>query len=323
LLKNNTDLLTPVKIYNDIKDFQKERPAVVTVGTFDGLHIGHRRIIEKMKIVAQDKGYQTVVVTFDPHPRLVLYPGSPPVRFITTREQRYNLFDSQGIDILAIIPFTKEFSRIPPSAFIKEYLVELVGAKAVVVGYDHHFGRNRQGNYHLLEKIGADSGIELFEVPAEFVNNIPVSSTKIRNALAAGDIPFAKAMLGYDYRIRGRVVEGNKVGQKIGFPTANLHITDPYFLLPANGVYACKVNISGEIYTGMANIGTRPTVGGDTLTTEVHIFDFWRDLYGEEIVLLPAVKLRDEIRFGSFKELTLQLEKDRVAARSWFADHPF
>jgi len=311
-----------VRIYNDIKEYQRVRPAVVSVGTFDGLHIGHLRIIERMKAVALERGYQTVVVTFDPHPRLVLYPGSTPVRFITTREQRYELFDSLGIDILAIIPFTKGFSRIPPAAFIRDYLAGLVGAKAVVVGYDHHFGRNRQGNYHLLEKIGADLGMELFEVPAEYVNNIPVSSTKIRNALAAGDIPLAKAMLGYDYSIRGRVVEGNKIGKKIGFPTANLHITDPCFLLPAKGVYASKIKISGEIYTGMANIGVRPTVGDDILTTEVHIFDFFRDLYGEEIVLLPAIKLRNEIRFGSFRELTLQLEKDRVAARSWFTDHP-
>lgn len=300
-----------MKIYTDIDKFIKPGFAVVTVGTFDGLHRGHQKIIKRMKEIAAQNNGETVLVTFDPHPRLALHDDSRNLKFINTVERKFNLLDKFGIDNLIIIPFTKEFAKTSSEDFVKQYLVDKVGVKELVIGYDHHFGSNREGHFENLISLGKKYGFGVEEIEAQYVNGIAVSSTKIRNALMEGKIEEANAMLGYDYSITGIVVEGNKIGRTIGFPTANIEIEDKYKLIAAGGVYACKVKWNGNIYKGMGNIGTRPTIGINGLVTEVHILDFDEDIYGDEITIYFIDRIRDEIKFGSLDKLKEQLIKDK------------
>ncbi|MCB2219913.1 MAG: bifunctional riboflavin kinase/FAD synthetase [Bacteroidetes bacterium] len=304
-----------MKIYKDIKEFPGSKFAVVTVGTFDGLHIGHQRIISRMKEIASEKNGDTVLVTFDPHPRLVLNSSPTELRFISSQKRKMQLLENFGIDHMIAIPFTKEFSKTPSEVFIKDYLVDRVHVKKLIVGYDHHFGRNREGDYQQLIETGEKFGFEVAEIAAQYINDTAVSSTKIRNALIEGDVKLANKMLGYNYSIAGTVIEGNKIGRKIGFPTANIDVDDKYKLIAAGGVYACKVGIDGEIYNGMGNIGTRPTVGINGLVTEVHIFDFDEDIYGQEIIIYFIDRIRDEKKFKDLETLQTQLKKDEVETR--------
>jgi len=300
-----------LKIYKDIKDFKENNFPVLTVGTFDGLHKGHQKIMKQMAEIAKKNNGETILVTFDPHPRLVIYDDSKNLKFINTQKRKFQLLEKFGIDHLIIIPFTKEFSKTSSEDFIKDYLVDKLDVKKLIVGYDHHFGKNREGNYDQVNMLGRKYGFEVIEVSAQFVENTPISSTKIRNALIKGDIKKANVMLGYDYSITGIVVEGNKIGRKIGFPTANIEIEDHYKLIAAGGVYACKVEYSGKMYYGMGNIGTRPTIGINGLVTEVHIFDFDKEIYGEEITIYFIDRIRDERKFDNLEELTKQLIRDR------------
>lgn len=300
-----------MKIYKNIKDFKGNVFSVVTVGTFDGLHIGHQKIIKQMTELAEKNNGETVLVTFDPHPRLVIHADSKNLKFINTIKRKFQLLEKFGIDHLIIIPFTKEFAKTSSEDFIKDYLVDMLNVKKLIVGYDHHFGKNREGNYDNVNILGEKYGFEVVEIDAQFIENTPVSSTKIRNALNKGDIRKANAMLGYDYSITGNVVEGNRIGRKIGFPTANIEIEDHYKLIAAGGVYACKIEYSGEMYFGMGNIGTRPTIGINGLVTEVHIFDFDKEIYGEDITISFIDRIRDERKFNSLEELTKQLKRDR------------
>ncbi len=299
-----------MKIFEDISEFHRKGFSVVTVGTFDGLHIGHQEIIRKMKKFASKKNGETIVVTFDPHPRIVLDPNHD-VKFILTRERKLELLSKMGIDNLITIPFTKEFSRTSSENFIKEYLIGKLGTDMLIVGYDHHFGRNREGNYEQLRSLGKDFKFEVAEIPAQYVDDIPVSSTKIRNALIEGNVRLANRMLGFEYSITGKVVTGNKIGRTIGFPTANIEIEDKFKLIAAGGVYACKVECDGKFYKGMGNIGTRPTIGKHDFTTEVHLFDFDEDIYGKEITIRFIDRVRDEVKFGSLEELKEQLLMDK------------
>jgi len=300
-----------VKIYTDIDKFVKPGFAVVTVGTFDGLHCGHQKIINLMKEIASAKSGETVLVTFDPHPRLALYSDSQDLKFINTLERKFDLLDKFGIDNLVIIPFTKEFAKTSSEEFVKDYLVDKIGVKELIIGYDHHFGSNREGHFDNLQKLGKKFGFRVEEVKAQYVDGVAVSSTKIRNALMEGDIRKANKMLGYDYSITGIVVEGNKIGRTIGFPTANIEIEDKYKLIAAGGVYACKVKWNGQMFKGMGNIGTRPTIGIDGLVTEVHILDFDKDIYGDEITIYFVDRIRDEIKFDGLEKLKEQLKKDK------------
>ena len=286
---------------------------MATVGTFDGLHVGHQKIIRRMKEIAAEKGGQTILVTFHPHPRLVLNNNKGELKFINTLKRKYDLLDSFGIDHMIIIPFTKEFAKTSSEDFIHDFLVEKIGVKKLIVGYDHHFGKNREGNYEKLIGLGNKMGFEVEEIPAQIIDGVAVSSTKIRNALAGGDVALANRMLGYTYSISGIVVPGNKIGRKIGFPTANIEVGDEYKLIAAGGVYQCKVEIGGKTFEGMGNIGTRPTVGINGLVTEVHILNFDRDLYGQEITIHFLDRIRDERKFDSLELLREQLEKDKAA----------
>lgn len=307
-----------MKIYQDIKDFPKATSAVVTVGTFDGLHLGHQKIIRRMTELARQNNGETVLVTFDPHPRLVVNSNSHEIKFINTQKRKFDLLNKLGIDHLIIIPFTKEFAKTSSEDFIKDYLIDRIGAKKLIVGYDHHFGRDREGNYQKLHQLGKNYGFDVEEISAQYIGDTAVSSTKIRKALMDGDVNLANEMLGYEYSITGIVVEGNKIGRSIGFPTANIEIEDKFKLIAAGGVYACRVDIDGKRYAGMGNIGTRPTVGINGLVTEVHIFDFDKDIYGQEITIYFVDRIRDEKKFNGLEELKTQLRKDQLQVQSFF-----
>ncbi len=284
---------------------------MVTVGTFDGLHLGHQKIIRRMTKLAKENNGETILVTFDPHPRLVVNSNSHEIKFINTLQRKFDLLSKLGIDHLIIVPFTKEFAKTSSEDFIINYLVKNIGTKKLIVGYDHHFGRHREGTYQKLHQLGENYGFDVEEISAQYIDDKAVSSTKIRKALMDGNVKLANKMLGYDYSITGIVVEGNKIGRSIGFPTANIEIEDKYKLIAAGGVYACKVDVDGKIYHGMGNIGTRPTIGINGLVTEVHIFDFDKEIYGEEITIFFLERIRDEEKFNGLEELKKQLIKDR------------
>jgi len=301
-----------LKIYQCIKDFGAVAHPIVTIGTFDGVHLGHQAIFSKMKEEAKKTGGETIVITFSPHPRLVLYQDSVNLKFINTREKKIERLDKVGIDHLIIIPFTKEFARNSSEQFVTDYVVKYVHPAKVIIGYDHHFGKNREGNIQLLERLKQKLGYEVEEVPPYYVNGAPVSSTRIRNLLHDGNVKEANRMLGYEYAITGKVVRGQRIGHKIGFPTANLEIPNEYKLITANGVYVCRVLLGNRTLKGMGNIGVRPTIDHGDLTIEVHIFDFDEEIYDEKITIQFVDRLRDEKKFESLEALKTQLAKDKI-----------
>lgn len=300
-----------MKIYQGLEGYEKAVNPVVTVGTFDGVHIGHSKIFGQMKDIAANCQGETVVVTFHPHPRLVIHPDSKDLKFINTQERKYELIKQNGIDHLVIIPFTKKFAQTDASEFVENILVDKIGVHELVVGYDHHFGKNRQGSFEELLGLAAKHGFGLKKIPAQDVDNIAVSSTKIRNALNEGNIKTANQLLGYEYSITGPVVGGNKIGHKIGFPTANIDLQDEYKLITAIGVYACRIMYNGQLYHGMGNIGYRPTINNSDLTIEVHIFDFDLDIYDETITIFFVDRIRDEVKFENLEALKQQLTRDK------------
>ena len=300
-----------MKIYQCIQDFEKVKHPIVTIGTFDGVHLGHQAIFSRMKEEARKTGGETVVITFFPHPRLVLYQDSVNLKFINTREKKIERLEKIGIDHLVIIPFTKEFAQNSSEQFITNYVVKYIHPAKFIIGYDHHFGKNREGNIALLERLKERFGYEVEEVPPLYVDGAPVSSTRIRNLLHEGNVKEANRMLGYDYAITGEVVRGKALGRKIGYPTANLELPNEYKLIAANGVYACRVLIGNRTFKGMGNIGVRPTIDHGDLTIEVNIFNFDEDIYGEKITIEFVDRLRDEKKFENIEALKAQLAKDK------------
>jgi riboflavin kinase/FMN adenylyltransferase len=300
-----------VKIYNCIKDFKTVKNAVVTVGTFDGVHMGHQAIFNIMKQEAETIDGETVVITFYPHPRIVLGLDSEYLKFINTQEKKINRLEESGIDHLIIVSFNKEFAGISSEEFINDLVVEKIHPKIVVTGFDHHFGKDRGGSFDMLSKIGEEKGFKVIKVEAQYVNDVPVSSTKIRKLLNSGAVLAANNFLGYEYSITGKVVKGKSIGRNIGFPTANIEVADEYKLIAAVGVYACRVTYMGKLYKGMCNIGYRPTVDHGDLTIEVHIIDFDQQIYGEEITIIFVDRMRDERKFDSLTELSQQLKRDK------------
>ena len=312
-----------MKIYHDIKEVRDIRRPVVTVGTYDGLHRGHRKIIERMKSRAAAVGGETVVITFFPHPRRVLYADSKDLKLILTNERKYKLLEAFGIDHLIIIPFTKKFASKSAKEFVEEILVDKLKLHTLVIGYDHHFGKGREAEYTTLKKYGDAYGFDVIEVQAEEIDGHTISSTKIREALKAGKIRLANRMLGFEYSIYGKVVEGDKIGRTIGFPTANLSIEDEYKLIAAGGVYACRVVWRGKHFLGMGNIGYRPTINGNhDLRTEVHIFDFDEEIYGDELCVYFVDRIRNEKKFENLNALKEQLHKDEITVRRLFSQAP-
>jgi riboflavin kinase/FMN adenylyltransferase len=303
-----------MKIYHNLDDFSPLTNAVVTSGTFDGVHLGHQKILDRLKEVAAKHGGETVVITFWPHPRLVLNPTNTKLKLLNTFEERIELIKEQDIQHLLRIPFTKEFSNISSTDFIQKILVEKIGTKKLVIGYDHHFGKNREGSFEQLKLNGPRFGFDVEEIPRQEIDHIGVSSTKIRTALDAGDVESAQTLLGRPFSITGRVVQGEKLGRMLGFPTANLDLDSHYKLIPAEGIYAVLVTHEGQQYKGMLYIGQRPTVGGVHQTIEVNIFDFNKTIYGETLSVQFIGNIRQDIKFNDLEALKAQLMLDREAA---------
>jgi riboflavin kinase / FMN adenylyltransferase len=304
-----------VKIHTNIDQFKAEKP-VVTIGTFDGLHLGHQKVISRLKKIAAEHGGESVIFTFYPHPRLVTSPGESTLRLLTTLEEKKELFARSGIDHLIVYPFTREFAELSYAEFVEEILVKRINTHCLVVGYDHRFGKNREGGFEYLQNCAEKFGFIIEKLDALLIDEANVSSTRIRKALQEGNIAKANRFLGYRFTLHGKVVEGNRVGRKIGFPTANIEASDPHKLIPGYGVYAVEVILSGKKHKGMLNIGSRPTFNknADNRSIEVHIFEFSDDIYNKEITLIFVGKIRNEKKFSGVEALSEQLKKDKVTA---------
>ena len=301
-----------MKVYRGLENYDKVKNAIVTTGTYDGVHLGHKTIIKHLKKIAKKNNGETVVLTFHPHPRMVLQENSD-IKLLGTIEERISLLKEAGVDHLIILPFTKEFSRISSLEFVRDILVNQIGTKKLVIGYDHHFGRNREGSFEHLKEFGPMYGFEVEEIPAIDVKDVNISSTKIRVALEGGDINKAKEYLGRNYSISGIVIAGNQIGRLIGFPTANIKIKESIKLIPEIGVYAVNIFHNGHKYKGMLNIGYRPTISDNNgISIEVHLFDFNANLYNEELKIEFISKVRKEKQFKDFNRLKEQLERDLI-----------
>ncbi|MEO8588211.1 MAG: bifunctional riboflavin kinase/FAD synthetase [Flavobacteriales bacterium] len=307
-----------MKVHTDLTSFKDVHRPVLTTGTFDGVHRGHRTVLERLKERARKEAGESVLFTFHPHPRMVLYPGDNDLKLLTTQEEKIALLEEAGLDHLLVVPFSRQFSRMHATEYVRDVLVGAIGVHAVVIGYDHRFGRNREGDLSLLRQLGEAYDFQVEEIPAQEVDHIKVSSTKVRHALLEGDLRTANDLLGYPYQLRGLVVKGDQRGRTIGFPTANIAVVDPLKQLPGNGVYAVTVELSSGMHQGMMNIGVRPTVneGPAERSVEVNIFGFERDIYGEPITVRLMEHLRAEQRFNGLDALKTQLAKDREAALS-------
>ncbi|HVZ26222.1 MAG TPA: bifunctional riboflavin kinase/FAD synthetase [Sediminibacterium sp.] len=297
------------------------RHAAVTIGTFDGVHLGHRRIIEQLKETARETNGETVIITFDPHPRKVVSSVPGEVRLLTTLPEKIHLLEAAGIDHLVIIPFDHRFASLSATAYVQDFLFAHFHPRTVIIGYDHRFGHNREGDYALMEKSGASLGFAVKEIPEQVVNEVGISSTRIRQAIIAGDIAAANTLLGYPYFFSGQVVAGNRLGRTIGYPTANLYIGSEEKLIPGNGVYAvtAQVDLAPERIKGMMNIGFRPTVDGKKKVIEVNLFDFDQDIYDHSLRVNLHAYLRGETRFDGLTALTAQLGRDKAAAQDVLA----
>ena len=306
-----------MKVYHDIYSFPKLIFPIVTTGTFDGVHLGHRTILEKLKSYRLVSGHEAVVITFNPHPRMVLQPNDTSLELLNSLDEKIELLSQQRIDHLLVIPFDKKFAGLSSLEFIQQILVKTIGTKKLVIGHDHHFGKNREGSFDHLIKYGSQFGFEVEEIPAKDIDHVAISSTKIRAALHCGDIETANKYLGYTYRMEGIVVKGRQLGDSIGFPTANLEIYGERKLIPQNGVYAVTVSFQNSIYQGMMNIGNRPTVESNgERKVEVHILNFSGNLYGKILKISCINRIRDEKKFSSLEELKIQLKEDKNQVQS-------
>lgn len=309
-----------VKIHRDLNNFRAVN-AVLTIGTFDGVHLGHRKIIERLKKISDKIGGESVIFTFDPHPRKVVAPNETNLRILTTLDEKIELFEKSGIDHLIIFPFTPEFAQLSYEQFVEQILVGRIRTKYLVVGYDHKFGKDRQGGFEFLRKCADRLGFQIEKLDVLLMNESNISSTKIREAIQNGDFETANSFLGYTFALHGTVVEGQKLGRRIQFPTANVAASDPDKIIPGYGVYAVEVKVLNQNFRGMLNIGSRPTVNNnaDHRSIEVHLFDFESDIYDEKIELLFYTKLREEQKFGSVDMLREQLARDKEETLNWFS----
>lgn len=299
-----------MKIFNSIKSFRSESPTLATIGTFDGVHLGHKKILDLLIQNAHALNCESLVLTFFPHPRIILQEDSE-MKQLNTLDEKITLLNDLGIDNLVIHPFDKEFSRLTAEEFVKEVLVETFKIKKIIIGYDHRFGRNRTANIDDLMVFGKIYNFEVEQISAQEINEVSISSTKIRNALLEGNVELASNYLGHHYSLSGIVCKGKQLGRTIGYPTANINIEEPYKLIPHNGVYIAKCLINGKTVFGMMNIGTNPTVDGKTQNIEIHFFDFNQDLYGKKITVALLKRIRNEQKFESVEALKNQLNADK------------
>lgn len=299
-----------MKIFQSIKDFKSDKKTILTLGTFDGVHLGHKAILEKLVLNAHETDCESTVLTFFPHPRMVLQQNSD-LKLLNSIEEKIELLEKIGIQNLIIHPFDTQFSQLSAEAFVKTILVEQLHIQKIIIGYDHRFGKNRTANIEDLILYGKELNFEVEQISAQEIDDISISSTKIRTALAEGTVDLANQYLGYNYFLTGKVITGKKLGRTIGFPTANLELIQSYKLIPKQGVYVVSSIINEKKVFGMMNIGLNPTVGGTNLSIEVHFFDFDQDIYNQTIVVEFLCRIRSEQKFGSLELLIKQLESDR------------
>jgi len=302
-----------MKVYRSIDDFQKLDSAVVTSGTFDGVHLGHRKILTNLVDKARKTNSESVVITFWPHPRTVLQPDQP-TRLLTSLEEKIELIGESRPDHLIILPFSRDFSNQSSLEFIYKILIGQIGTKYLIIGYDHRFGKNREGSFEFLKENAAQFGFEVEEIPREDIHNVTISSTNIRKSLQQGDLNEVLTLLGRPYFLTGTVVHGEKIGRKLGFPTANIQPDETLKLIPCDGVYAIEAEWQDKKYPGMMNIGYRPTVGGLSHVIEAHLFDFNEKIYEDRLRIYFRYYIRPEKRFSSLEELKSQLQTDRLSA---------
>lgn len=299
-----------MQIHSDINKFPKIDYAIVTSGTFDGVHVGHQKILKRIDETATEFNGESVVLTFWPHPRYVLSHVENELKLLSTIDEKIELLEKNKVDHLVIIPFTKEFSQMTSEEFIQEILIKKIGTKKLVIGYDHRFGKNREGSFEYLKENKDKYGFEVIEIPEEDVRDIAVSSTKIRNALLKGEVEIASEFLGRPYSITGEVIQGDKIGRTLGFPTANLFLKENYKLVPADGIYAGLITVKNTTHKGLIYIGERPTIDGIKRNIEAFIFNFNDNIYGEKIEVSLIQLIRGDMKFKSLDELKIQMRKD-------------
>ncbi len=305
-----------MKVHQHPDRIPKIPNAVLTIGTFDGVHKGHQKIIRRILDIAAKTNGQSVILTFFPHPRMVLNPTDHNLKLLTTLEEKIELLRQYEVDHLVIVPFDRSFSSLAPETYVEDVLVKKIHPARIVIGYNHHFGNERSGNIELMKKLGTKFGFEVDEIPKQMVRDAGISSTKIRDAVLRGDIEMANEGLGRPFYLHGLVIKGNSIGHTLGFPTANLELNDPLKIIPANGVYAVKVHWEDQVYNGMLNIGFKPTVTGrrKVISIEVNIFEFDRSIYGELLRIDFYKAIRDEKKFSNLAELRRQLQQDKQAS---------
>lgn len=301
-----------MKVYYDIDSLPEFKNAVVTIGTFDGVHLGHRQILTRLKAAAEKVNGESVLVTFHPHPRKVVSSAILGVRLINTLEEKISLLEKFEIDNLVVVPFTDAFAHQPAEEYIKNFLVEKLNPHTIIIGYDHHFGRDKLGDYLLMEKFAPVYNYQLQEIPKHLLDEVAISSTNIRQAILHNDSDTANKLLGYNFFFEGEVIHGNKLGRQLGYPTANLKIANEEKIIPGDGIYAVYVDVNSESYKGMMSIGFRPTVDGKKRVIEVNIFDFNKEIYGETIRVHVKKFLRAEEKFNSLEDLVKQIDNDKV-----------
>jgi riboflavin kinase/FMN adenylyltransferase len=304
-----------MKIFEGVSSLKRINNAVLTQGTFDGVHIGHKGILLHVIKEAKRLEGESVMITFYPHPRLILQPDDNNLKLLTTLAEKEQLLREIGLDNLIVLPFNQEVSQLSPLQYIRDLIVAKIHPKKIIVGYDHRFGRNREGSIEDLEKFGETFGFEVEQISAQTVKEITVSSTKIRTALASGNIALANDYLGYSYTFTGTVEHGMQLGRKIGYKTANIKVNDPMKRLPGNGIFAAIGYINGQSYKGMLSIGTNPTIENKGNSIEIHFFDFERDIYNQKLKIELVKKIRDEEKFSGLDGLVQQLKKDEVVCR--------
>jgi riboflavin kinase/FMN adenylyltransferase len=298
-----------LKVFKNFKEYTSQKPLALSLGMFDGVHLGHKSIVDELIKVGSENNLETAVLTFWPHPRFVFNPNEN-LKLLNTLEEKQFLLEKCGIDTLFLKEFDEEFRNLTGEEFVRQILVDKLNIKYLIIGYDHSFGKNKSGNFELLQKLSGELGFEVERMEAINIHENNISSTKVRNALLAGNIKEANEMLGYSYSVSGTVVHGKKLGRTIGYPTANIE-TDPIKLLPKKGAYIVEVFIKGEQYKGMLSIGTNPTVNGEKLTVEVYILDFEGDIYDEKITVAFRDFLHDEIKFEGLEKLIERLDEDK------------
>jgi riboflavin kinase/FMN adenylyltransferase len=307
-----------MRIFRDIDHLPDFRNATVTLGTFDGVHRGHTSILDTLRVKAHEINGETILLTFWPHPRMVLHPEDKTLRLLNTIEEKIEILERAGIDNLVIIPFTHELSRMSHLDFINEVLVGKLKVKSLVIGHDHQFGKDREGNYAQLEASAPIYGFQLTQVPALLEGDVPISSSKIRYALQENQTEWANKLLGYTYQVHGTVVEGKKRGRELGYPTANIKVDASYKLIPADGIYVVEAIFEGSTYKAMASIGFNPTFNDTGKTLEVNIFDFNKEIYNKNIVIKFWHFLRKEVKFAKLSDLVQQIDADKKAADNYF-----